>query len=374
MMKKVALSRKGMAISGILYTLLVLFLALIFGILGLVSNSKKIYDTLKGNLNNRLNGIEEPIIRTVSLKASANSVMVVVVPLTDNGLIENYYYSIDGTNYVKSKDASYTFSGLNDNETYRVYTKVEIKNGLQSKEATKSVLTRTLSNPKINQVSQVPASGYTYASKIVLGIDYTATNVTNPIYYFKSSVAATVASGVITGSCGTDTEPTECTASSVTTLVANTWYRTSNINPNIAYEDNGKLYAYMKDDIYVSGTSTYTISTIDKSNPTVTVKSINGKKITFNIKDDIGAIGYGVNQSSTTVPTFTSFTSSTDVDKTYNISSAGTYYIWVQDKAGNKGKTPFTVYNAQDVSYTNSANSSITTVKDALDYLYGVLK
>lgn len=374
MIKKVVLNKKGMAISGILYTLLVLFIALIFGILGLISSSKMTYDRLKGNVINRLNGIEEPMIRTVSLKANTNSIMVVVLPLTNNELIENYYYSIDGTNYVKSKEASHTFSNLNNNETYKIYSKIEMKSGIQSKEATKEVITKVLNNPQITESSKIPTSGYTYATKRVMNIKYITTDVINPIYYFKSSVKATVASGVVTGSCGTEVEPIECTDSNVTTLTANTWYKTSNNDPKITYTRNGKLYAYMANDMYVSGTSSYTISKIDTVNPTVEVTSINGKNITFNIKDNIGAIGYGVNQSSSTAPAFTSFTSSTDIDKAYEVSGAGTYYVWVQDVAGRTGKISFTIYNAADVSYTNSDYSDFATVKDALDYLYEVLK
>ena len=49
------MNNKGMAISSILYTILILFLALLFGILGLISSAKTTFDALKEKLYTDLN-------------------------------------------------------------------------------------------------------------------------------------------------------------------------------------------------------------------------------------------------------------------------------------------------------------------------------
>lgn len=370
---------KGLAISSILYTLLVLFLALLFGILGLITSSKVTYDSYKNNLGNRLNGIEEPTIRTLSMKVNSSSIMVVVSALTNGNKIENYYYSIDGEKYIKTDKPTYVFSNLEENSGYTIYVKVESKNGLQSKEVLKDVSTKTIENPVISQVSQIPSEGYPYATKRVLKVDYTTVNVENPMYYFKSSVDATISSGTVVESCGKGTEPMGCSSSNDTTLVVNTWYKTTSNSVNITYEKTGKLYALVSDGVNISGTSTYTINKIDTINPTV-VASVDRAVATFTISDDIGIIGYGVNQSSTTAPTYTSFDSVTSTTKTWTASTAGTYYVWVQDNAGRTAKVSFEIdssafiYNADEVSYTNTKYPEFSNVKEALDYLYGVLK
>lgn len=377
--RKTSHKSKGLAISSILYTLLILFLALLFGILGLITSSKATYDSYKNNLGNRLNGIEEPTIRTLSMKVNSSSIMVVVSALTAGNKIENYYYSIDGENYVKTDKPTYVFNNLEENSEYTVYVKVETKNGLQSKEALKDVSTKTIENPVISQASQTPSEGYTYATKRVLKIDYTNINVENPMYYFKSNVGATISSGSVVESCGKETEPIGCSSSNDTTLVPDTWYRTQSNPVNITYNENGKLYALVSDGINISGTSTYTIGKIDTINPTVSV-SVERAVATFTISNDIGIIGYGVNQSSTTAPTYTPFDSVTSTTKTWMASTAGTYYVWVQDNAGRTAKVSFEInssafiYNADEVSYTNTNYPEFSNVKQALDYLYEVLK
>lgn len=373
------MNNKGMAVSGILYTLLVLFIALIFGILGLISSSKTTYDKLKHSVGDRLNGIEEPAIRAVAYKASTTSIMVVVAPLTEEQKVENYYYSVDGVNYVKHNAPTYSFSGLDKNKTYEVHVKLEDKKGLQSNEVIKDVSTKEIANPTIKQTSQTPASGFDYATERKIQITYISNNLEKPSYYFKSTAAATVESGVVTDACGTEEEPGACTKSTVTTLTKNTWYKTSTLKPTLTYKAIGKLYALVSDGANISGTSTYTIGKIDDTNPTV-VANVDRAVVTFDMSDNIGIIGYGVNQSSTTPPTYTSFDSATSITKTWTASTAGTYYVWVQDNAGRTAKVSFEIdssafiYYANEVSYTNTKYPDFKNVQEALDYLYGILK
>ena len=77
-----------------------------------------------------------------------------------------------------------------------------------------------------------------------------------------------------------------------------------------------------------------------------------------------GITQYGINQSSTTEPTYTDVTSTSSLGRTLvNITSNGTYYVWVKDAAGNKNKKAVTVSNIDKTAPTNvslSANSDST--------------
>lgn len=109
-----ALNNKGIAISSILYTLLVLFVALIFGILGLIASSKATYDTLKIRLNNRLNGLVE----------SNNTTSV--LNFTESLLYHSETYNYMGGTYLKGlQDNNYLWYSGN---LYRIMGKDEYNN------------------------------------------------------------------------------------------------------------------------------------------------------------------------------------------------------------------------------------------------------
>jgi prepilin-type N-terminal cleavage/methylation domain-containing protein len=76
-----------------------------------------------------------------------------------------------------------------------------------------------------------------------------------------------------------------------------------------------------------------------------TTKSGTSNSVLFTSSDaNSGIVGYGVNQSSTTAPTFTSVTNTSSLNTAIdNITSNGTYYLWVKDAAGNTSNKAFTV-------------------------------
>lgn len=66
--------------------------------------------------------------------------------------------------------------------------------------------------------------------------------------------------------------------------------------------------------------------------------------IPFLATDDItGVVGYGLNQSSTTPPTYTKVNAMETAAVFENISKNGTYYLWVKDDAGNVTKKAINV-------------------------------
>jgi prepilin-type N-terminal cleavage/methylation domain-containing protein len=76
-----------------------------------------------------------------------------------------------------------------------------------------------------------------------------------------------------------------------------------------------------------------------------------------------GVVGYGINQSSTVPPTFTSITNTkTLATALTNITVNGTYYVWVKDASGNMAKHLVTINYADSNTPTISANAGSYTI------------
>ncbi len=222
-------------------------------------------DTSEPNINMSVGGLQ-----------TDRAVISAVCSDEESGITKYEYSKDNGTSWVDNGiGTSYTFAGLTKETSYTY--KVRCTNGSgMTKDVSETGNTLGMTNPIIKQASQTPSSGYEYATNRVIQITYNNSNINSPIYYFKSSVGAIVSSGVVTGVCGTSTNPGSCTGSNVTTLVANTWYQTSSATPSITYQANGTLYALTSDGTNVSGTSTYTVTKIDTSVPSVPTITYNG--------------------------------------------------------------------------------------------------
>ena len=294
-----------------------------------------------GKRNEVLNGsiadndITNPILKGISLSSTTNSIKVIVDAEEPDGMIVKYYYKINGKETI-SESNNQVYTGLEKNKEYEIEVIVENKSGLKSETIKEKITTKEMNNPEIKQTSETPGE-YEYATSRVIQIGYDKQGGFQ--YYLKSSVETEVVGNTIVSTCGTETIPKNCTESNVTTIEANTWYETSSTTPSIVYRQNGTLYALTGDGTNVSGTSTYTVTKIDTENPNVEV-SVSGKTATFTFSDNVGILSYGVNQSNTEEPSYASITSTSAA---WTASSAGTYYVWVKDKAGNTSNTPFTI-------------------------------
>ena len=141
-------------------------------------------------------------------------------------------------------------------------------------------------------------------------------------YYKSTSNTAPTEDTTITGTTSSDVTISD----EDTTYI---WYRTVSNNGNRSVWSNAN-------EVH-----------IDTVNPTVTA-SVSGKDATFTFSDNVGISGYGVNQSNTEEPSYTE-TSNTSI--TWTASSAGTYYVWVKDKAGNKSNETFTIVSTAFCAY-----------------------
>ena len=207
---------------------------------------------------------------------------------TESGITKYEYSKDNGSTWVTGSNSSYTFTGLKQGTSYQYKGRCTNGSGLNNTAGSTNT-TNKITNPTIVQASQNPSSG-TWAQSRVIKITYNNANMNNAYYYFKSSVVASVASGVVVQSCGTENTPSTCTTSSVTSLIANTWYRTNNSSINVTYTSNGTLYAVTKDNTNISGTSTYSIANIETSNPSTPSITYNGGSNTHSWKNNYNLI------------------------------------------------------------------------------------
>jgi prepilin-type N-terminal cleavage/methylation domain-containing protein len=208
---------------------------------------------------------ENPEITVNSISSSSNKIVVSASCEDTISGVKSIEYSVDNGNYQSSN----VFSNLSVG-VHKVNIRC-IDNALNETTIEKSKT--ILDKPTITQASQTPSG--TYAQKRVIRITYSTSDEQGIYNYFKSTVSASVGSGVVVQSCGTGTNPGSCSTSSITTLTANTWYKTNSKTVDITYTSNGSLYAQSKDD---DGTkedaSTYAIVNIDNISPEITVNSI----------------------------------------------------------------------------------------------------
>ena len=82
--------------------------------------------------------------------------------------------------------------------------------------------------------------------------------------------------------------------------------------------------------------SLYFDKIIDTQKPVISNLKINGKTITATLTDNQSLLAYGFSTSNTLEPTSWTTISGTSYNLSTTITTAGTYYLWVKDAAGNK--------------------------------------
>ena len=108
---------------------------------------------------------------------------------------------------------------------------------------------------------QTPEASVKATSKDVT-VTFTATGITAPTYYIKSTINTT--SNINAYSCGTSTMPGTCSASATKNITANTWYKVAT-NPVITLTDNGSIYGLINDGESYLTAQTTTITSIIKN-------------------------------------------------------------------------------------------------------------
>ena len=240
---------------------------------------------------------------------------------------------------------SYTFSNLTQGTTYKVSMRAVDKAGNMT-EATNKDTSVTL--------------GTVADSSTAIAISY------NPSTATKGNVQVT-----FTNNSGQSGLTLKYQIESTT----GTW---TEYKEPVTMETNGKVYARLfdKNEQYTN-TATATVDNIDKVLPVIssaTASTSWGKtnSVTITATDtgttdcateNIGIVGYGINQSNTTEPSYTTVAATTSLNTTVNVSANGTYYVWVKDQAGNAANKQVIV-NRIDTTPPTTATIASSNVEE----------
>ena len=138
----------------------------------------------------------------------------------------------------------------------------------------------------------------------------------------------------------------------------------------ITVDENTAIYVKLANNKgQTGGVATGNVQNIDKESPIISTATAStswgpSNSVTITATDsgssgtaasNIGIIGYGINQSSTTAPTFTICTATTGLSQTITgITANGTYYVWVKDQAGNTSNKEVTVNRVDTTAPTTA--------------------
>ena len=157
----------------------------------------------------------------------------------------------------------------------------------------------------------------------------------------------------------------------------NNWEISTEAETTIEVATNGMVYARYFDGNQGYKTTSIMIQNIDKEKPVISSAAPStswGKtnSVTLTATDagtsgcaenNTGIVGYGINQSSTTEPTYTTVEATASLNQTIsNITANGTYYVWVKDQAGNTANVEVAINKIDTIAPTTAtlASSNIT--------------
>ena len=89
--------------------------------------------------------------------------------------------------------------------------------------------------------------------------------------------------------------------------------------------------------------SLYFDKIIDTEKPVISNLSVNDTTVTATLTDNVELSGYGISTSNSAEPTSWTSISGTTYNLTINITTEGSYYLWVKDSSENKVNKEFTI-------------------------------
>ena len=214
----------------------------------------------------------------VTLYSTTNSILV-SFPLNlmydaESGISKYDVYLYQGDTLIETREyssPSVLFENLNKNTEYKiVIVATNGNNGTVSTERT--ISTHDITNPYITYTN-VPTGEHEYYNSQTLGVIYVKGYIENPEYYIKSSRAASTDINVI-ASCGTDTNPGECTTIDTNSIAADTWYKVADdlsVIYNTDSNETASLIALTYDGVNYSGATSRTVAKIENTVPTAPV-------------------------------------------------------------------------------------------------------
>ena len=273
---------------------------------------------------------EAPIIDIESVINDNNNLVISYTLTDEQSGVESYSceYGTDTTygNTASATSTGCTISNVDSSQTY--YYKITSTDKLGN--------TGYITGSTAAAIISITPSGWTKSK--TANIIYIDTGIEGIEYYFYSTVDAISDKNV--SNCGTDSSTPATCSGSTTSISANTWYKTTELEINLTYNKQGTLIARMSDSNGYKSSAQVAITKIDTIVPTVnTVTATNEwgttEKITITATDNDGGSGV-VEYMLTTTPTMPDENSSDwQESNEFNVSSNTTWYAWAKDAVGN---------------------------------------
>ncbi|MBR1377226.1 MAG: type II secretion system protein [Bacilli bacterium] len=279
----------------------------------------------------------------------------------DYGISGNYYdtnkitckYGEEENNYTRNAlyptNEKCILTGLETSKTY--YYQICVIDKLGESTCTEgSATTKDFIMPILGQIEGTLeySRGHTdgWINKEGILVDFKTENKNNisvPEYYIYSEKQATITSGTIQKSCGNEPDyPNNCISVVGSTVEVGTWYKVnvdSNTTITLKYDttddsEDKKVFAYISDGRQGKKSGGFTILKIDSEIPKITNVQISGSTATINATDKFSGVKLYCVLQSYDISGCTG-QNTWQQSQTFTNLSAGEYYAYVVDKAGN---------------------------------------
>ena len=271
---------------------------------------------------------EAPIIDIESVVNNDNDLVISYTLTDEQSGVESYSceYGTDNTygNTASATSTGCTISNVDSSQTY--YYKITSTDKLGNSGY-------ILGSTSAAIISVTPSG---WAKSKTANIKYIDTGIEGIEYYFYSTVDAISDKNV--SNCGTDSSTPTTRSGSTTSISANTWYKTTELEINLTYNKQGTLIARMSDSNGYKSSAQAAITKIDTIVPTIkTVTATNEwgttEKITINATDDESGVVEYMLTTTSNMPDENS--SDWQESNEFNVSSNTTWYAWAKDAVGN---------------------------------------
>lgn len=162
-----------------------------------------------------------------SATSTTNSITVIMNQNDPESTIKTKKYAIkkqSDTAWGEWQDSN-EFKGLTKNTTYYVKTKAINEFNLSSESKILTISTKSITAPSIVLSDSTGAiTGMEWRTSKSYRVIYNSTDVTSP-YYFVKPIGISATINVKAYACGTSSQPSNCSTTSSTGLVAGTWYK-----------------------------------------------------------------------------------------------------------------------------------------------------
>ena len=219
---------------------------------------------------------EPELVSTLSVTTKTDRATL-SMECSDESTITKYEFSKDeGKTWVNNGTSnSYTFKDLTQTTDYKFIGRCTNGSGL---------ITASNKDGKTSSIIAPTISADTsWSTSKIVNIEYNGSGIETPVYFMKSTVNTTSDNNVKACTGNLPKTASECTGESTKEITKDTWYLVSGTKINLTLNENGSIYAYTSDGQNLASSNVYTVTTIDKTEPTLSIGTLTKttKKITI---------------------------------------------------------------------------------------------